>query len=112
MWTANHMHAQAIVALTESGTTALLMSRRDTRIPIYALTRHQGTRRRMALCRGVHPLDFDPSQLETLAPIREAMDFLKKREVLKDGDRVLFTKGDLNSPGGTNTMKIIKVGET
>ncbi len=111
MWTANHMHAQAIVALTESGTTALLMSRRDTSIPIYALTRHERTRRRMALCRGVYPLDFDPSQLETLAPIREAMDFLKKRALLKDGDRVLFTKGDMNSAGGTNTMKIIKVGE-
>ena len=110
MWTANHMHAQAIVALTESGTTALLMSRRDTRIPIYALTRHEGTRRRMALCRGVHPVDFDPSQLDTQAPVIEAMACLKKRDLLKDGDRVLMTKGDLGSPGGTNTMKIITVG--
>ena len=110
MWTANHMHAQAIVALTESGTTALLMSRRDTRIPIYALTRHESTRRRMALCRGVHPVDFDPSQLETQAPVIEAMACLKKRGVLNDGDRVLMTKGDMGSPGGTNTMKIITVG--
>ena len=108
-WTARNMHADAIISLTESGSTALLMSRTDTGIPIYALTRHERTRRRMALCRGVYPVDFAPSSLDNLAPVRESVDALKKRKLLKDGDRVLMTKGDFTGPGGTNEMKIIKV---
>jgi pyruvate kinase len=110
-WTARNMHANAIIALTESGSTALLMSRTDTRIPIYALTRHERTRRRMGLVRGVYPVDFTPTALETLAPVREAIATLLQRKLLKVGDRVLLTKGDFTGPGGTNEMKIVKVGE-
>jgi pyruvate kinase len=110
-WTANNMHAKAIVALTESGSTALLMSRTETSIPIYALTRHVRTRRRMALCRGVYPVDFDPSRLDTLAPTQEAIACLKGRGRIAPGDRVLITKGDFTGPGGTNTMKVVNVGE-
>src|SRR3546814_12899149 len=55
-WTAGHMHARAILAMTESGATAMMMSRSETRIPIYALTPHARTRHRLALCRGVYPL--------------------------------------------------------
>jgi pyruvate kinase len=110
-WTARNMHASAIIALTESGSTALLMSRTDNRIPIYALTRHERTRRRMGLVRGVYPIDFTPTALETLAPVREAVATLVRRKLLKDGDRVLLTKGDFTGPGGTNEMKIVKVGE-
>ncbi len=111
IWTANQMHAGAIVALTESGTTALLMSRQDTQIPVFAMTRHEGTRRRMALCRGVYPIEFAPTQLDGLVPTREAVDCLSKRKLLKDTDRVLVTKGDFSGPGGTNTMKIVQVGQ-
>jgi len=108
-WTARNMHANAIIALTESGSTALLMSRTDTRIPIYALTRHERTRRRMALCRGVYPVEFVPTSIT--APIREAVAALVERKLLQNGDRVLMTKGDFTGPGGTNEMKIIKVGD-
>jgi len=104
------MHANAIIALTESGSTPLLMSRTDTRIPIYALTRHERTRRRMGLVRGVYPVDFTPTSIT--APIREAVAVLVERKLLKNGDRVLLAKGDFTGPGGTNEMKIIKVGET
>ncbi len=110
-WTANQMHAKAIIALTESGATALLMSRTDTRIPIYALTQHEGTRRRMSLCRGVYPIAFVPSRLDTLAPVREAVSCLEERGAVAVGDRVLITKGDFTGPGGTNAMKIVSVGE-
>jgi len=110
-WTAQNMHAQAILALTESGSTALMMSRTETEIPIYALTPYERTRRRMCLCRGVYPIEFAPSGLETSKPVGEAVDCLKRRKLIKDGDRVLATKGDFNSPGGTNTMKIVIVGE-
>jgi pyruvate kinase len=109
-WTARNMHANAIISLTESGSTPLLMSRTDTRIPIYAMTRHERTRRRMGLVRGVYPIDFTPVSIT--APIREAVQCLIERKLLKNGDRVLLTKGDFSGPGGTNEMKIIKVGET
>ena len=108
-WTAQHMHAHAILALTESGSTAMMMSRTDLHIPIYALTGHEATRRRMALCRGVYPIEFAPSQLDTAAPIDEAVRCLLQRGVLHSGDRVLATKGDFTGPGGTNTMKIVCV---
>ena len=110
-WTAIHMRAKAIISLTESGSTALMMSRTDTHIPIYALTRHEKTRRRMALCRDVFPVDFDPSQFDSSAPLREAEDCMLKRGVIAKGDRVLLTKGDLDRTGGTNAMKIVTVGE-
>lgn len=108
-WTANQMRAKAIIALTESGATALMMSRTETLIPIYAMTQHEATRRKMTLCRGVYPIAFHPTRLETLAPAREAVSCLIQRGVLALGDRVLVTKGDFNGPGGTNSMKILSV---
>ncbi|MEW6167556.1 MAG: pyruvate kinase [Pseudomonadota bacterium] len=108
-WTARQMRARAIVALTESGATALMMSRTETQIPIYALTRHEKTRRRMALCRDVYPVAFVPSQLESVTQVREAIERLRHRGVLDVGDRVLLTRGDGFGSGGTNTMKIIQV---
>jgi len=109
-WTARRMHAQAILSMTESGSSALMMSRVERYIPIYALTRHDRTRRRMALCRGVFPVLFDPSSLDSLVAVREAVEAIKQRGLVKDGDRVLITKGDFTGPGGTNAMKIVTVG--
>ncbi|WP_293003073.1 pyruvate kinase [Nevskia sp.] len=109
-WTAQHMHAKAIVALTESGSTALMVSRTDTTIPVYALTRHERTRRKMALCRGVYPVAFDPSVSDAMLAEREAIESLKYRKVINPGDRVLLTRGDLTGAlGGTNSMKIVTV---
>ncbi|MGH8446409.1 MAG: pyruvate kinase [Solimonas sp.] len=112
-WTARHMHARAIIAMTESGATALMMSRSEARIPIYALTPHEKTRRRMAMCRGVYPVAFLASDESAagLAKTLEALDILKYRGAIADGDRVLITKGDGVSSGGTNTMKVMRVGE-
>lgn len=108
-WTARHMKAQAIVALTESGATALMMSRNTATIPIYAMTRHEQTRRRMALVRGVFPVAFEPQMLDTPRPVAEAVRCLHELGHLKPGDRVLVTKGDFTGPGGTNSMKIVTV---
>lgn len=110
MYTAQHMHANAILALTESGATARLMSRQDTRIPIYALTRWDATLRKMCLCRGVYPIPFDPDHLESSTkPVQDAVACLRARDLIKPGDRLLATKGDFDGPGGTNTMKIVQV---
>lgn len=110
MYTAQHMHANAIMALTESGATALLMSRQGTRIPIYAMTRWDATLRKMCLCRGVYPIPFDPDHLESSTkPVQDALSCLQSRGLIQPGDRLLATKGDFDGPGGTNTMKIVQV---
>ncbi len=111
VYTARHTRASAIIALTESGMTAIWMSRMDTRIPIYALTRSESTRRRMSLVRGVYPIEFVPSNLDGVTASREAAECLRQRGLLGRGDRVLVTKGDFNGPGGTNSMKVLNVGD-
>ncbi len=111
IYTAQNMQACAVLALTESGATAIWMSRAATAIPVYALTRHERTRRRLALCRGVYPVEFDPSSLDSVVAVREAIACLKGKGLLRDGERVVITKGDFDSIGGTNAMKVVKVGE-
>ena len=68
MYTANHLKVRAIVALTESGSTPLWMSRIRSDIPIYAFTRHEATRRRVTLYRGVYPVIFDVTHAEIATP--------------------------------------------
>lgn len=109
MYTAAHMHANAILALTESGSTALWMSRQISDIPIYALTRHERTRRRMALCRGVYPVGYDASMTEAVPSPLDALACLQRRGLLKAGERVILTHGDAGVPGGTNTLKVLTV---
>lgn len=109
VYTARHTRASAIIALTESGMTAIWMSRMDTHIPIFALTQHESTRRRMALVRGVYPIDFLPSNLDGIAASRESAARLKELGLLGKGDRVLITKGDFSGPGGTNSMKVLNI---
>ena len=112
MYAANHLHATAIISLTESGSTALWMSRISSGIPIYALTRHERTRRKAMLVRGVYPIAFDPTTTNPLVVIREAIETLYKRALLRDEDLVIITKGDMSGVvGGTNLMKVVRVGQ-
>ena len=112
MYAANHMSVRAIAALTESGSTALWMSRVNSEIPIYAMTRHEGSARRMALYRGVVPIYFPYDTKDHAEVNRQVVNELREREVLDDGDLVIITKGDLmGEMGGTNAMKIVRVGE-
>jgi pyruvate kinase len=112
MYTANHTGVKAIAALTESGATALWMSRISSDIPIYALTRHVETRRKVTLYRGVYPVSFDATTTDHPEMNREVIDELMRRGAVRDGDLVIITKGDLHGVlGGTNAMKMIKVGD-
>lgn len=112
MYAANHLEVKAIAALTESGSTPLSMSRISSGIPIYALTRHVATRRKVTLYRGVLPISFDITTNDHATANREAVDELKRRGVVRDGDLVIITKGDLMGiHGGTNSLKIVKVGD-
>ncbi len=114
MYLANHLQeVKAIVALTESGITALLMSRVRSGLPILALTPHPETLRRVALYRGVQPVAFDPSSEPPERLHLAALAQLQSLGLLQAGDRIIITHGDaLNIRGGTNTLKIVTVGET
>ncbi|MDH4133944.1 MAG: pyruvate kinase [Gammaproteobacteria bacterium] len=111
MYTANHLNVKAIASLTESGATTLWMSRISSGVPIYALTSHIETRRKVTLYRGVYPVAFDFRTNDTAELNREAVDELRRRGAVRDGDVVIITKGDLTGVlGGTNTMKVVVVG--
>ena len=110
MYTANHLNVKAIIALTESGSTALWMSRIRSDIPIYAFTPHVGTSRRVTLYRGVFPVFFEITHTEPRALYQDIFNTLLSNELVDVGDRVIFTQGDLDGvSGSTNSMKIIEV---
>ena len=112
MFTANHLDIKAIIALTESGTTPLLMSRINSSIPIYGLTRYDATLRRMSLYRDVYPFSFDATHIDRRVLNGSAISALQQRDILKKGDLVIITKGDLiGVHGRTNSMKIVTVGD-
>ena len=112
MYTANSLGVKAIAALTESGATALWMSRISSGIPIFAMTRHVETRRKVTLYRGVYPVSFDVTTPDHATVNMEAIDELVRRGAVRDGDMIIITKGDLRGVHGmTNAMKIITVGE-
>ena len=112
MYSANHIGAKAICALTETGGTCLWMSRISSGIPIYAFTRHTSTRRRVALYRGVYPIKFDITHADPLEANKQMIDQLMEQGAIEEGDFVIITKGDLRGKrGGTNNMKIIQVGQ-
>ena len=108
LFTAHHLGAKAIVALTDSGSTALWMSRHNVRMPIYAMTPNLSTQRRMTLYRNVRPLLMDNSTDRDSA-LLDAEAHLKKRGIVQTGDVYAITVGEpMGQPGGTNTLKICK----
>lgn len=111
MYTANHLDVKAIAALTESGSSTLWMSRVSSGIPIFALTPHVATRRRVTLYRGVYPVSFVVEHTDHATLNKEVIEELQRRGVVNDGDIVIITKGDLEVQGSTNAIKIVRVGE-
>jgi pyruvate kinase len=110
MYTANHMAVKAIIALTESGSTTRWMSRVRSDIPIYALTPYSSTSRRVALYRGVYPVEFELRGTERSHLYAEIFKTLLSNELVEIDDLVIFTKGDLEGvTGSTNAMKILRV---
>ncbi|MEJ2059380.1 MAG: pyruvate kinase [Gammaproteobacteria bacterium] len=111
MYTANHLGVKAIAALTESGATTAWMSRISSGIPIYALTRHEQTSRKLSLFRGVYPVMFETVASSHAEANQQAVSLLQGQNVVQEGDLVIITKGDLAGVmGGTNAMKIVRVG--
>lgn len=113
MYTANHFPGvKAIIALTESGYTPLIMSRIRSSVPIYSFSPHRDTQARSAMFRGVYTIPFDPAALPPGEVSQAAVDELLKRGLVEQGDWVILTKGDsYHTIGGTNGMKILHVGD-
>jgi pyruvate kinase len=111
MYTASSLKIKAVAAMTQSGKTVQYMSRLTSTVPIYALSSVTETRRRVTLFRGVYPIKFkgapDPEKC-----LHMAEDELLKRGAVQNGDLIVLTIGEpYGKAGGTNTMKIVKVGE-
>ena len=112
MYAANHLQVSAIGALTETGSTALWMSRISSAIPIYAVTKNEETLTRVTLYRGVYPISIS----RQLTSSYEANQTLVKKLIdhgkVEEGDLIIITKGDMfGVASGTNSMKIVKVGD-
>jgi pyruvate kinase len=112
LFTAYHLKVKCIAALTESGSTALWMSRLNCGVPIYALTSQTATRYRCALFRDVFPLMVKYVGHDREELLAEAEKVLFANNVVKEGDLIVLTIGEpIGKAGGTNTMKIVKAGE-
>ena len=111
LFTAYHLKVKAMAALTDSGSTALWMSRHNCGCPIYALTPKVGSQRKMALYRNVVPLFLEQST-DRDEVLRAAEDLLLAKGAATQGDMIVLTIGEpMGKSGGTNTMKIVRVGE-
>jgi pyruvate kinase len=112
LFAANHLKVKAIAAFTESGSTALWMSRLNCGVPIYALTPDVHTRHKVTIMRGVIPLLMRYIGTDRDELLREAEAELILAGAVKPGDLIILTIGEpIGQSGGTNTMKIVKVGE-
>ncbi|WP_299018235.1 pyruvate kinase [uncultured Photobacterium sp.] len=111
MYAANHMDGvKAMIAMTESGRTPLMMSRISSGLPIFSLSRNESTLNRAALYRGVTPVFFDRDSDTGLAAARHAIAVLKEQSFLVVGDLVIITQGDeMDIVGSTNNMRILTV---
>jgi pyruvate kinase len=112
LFTAYHLKVKAIASLTESGSTALWMSRLNCGVPIYALTAQTSTRYRVSLFRDTQPLTISYHGHDRDALLEEAERVLVENGVVQAGDLIVISFGEpIGKSGGTNTMKIVRIGE-
>jgi len=110
LFTAHHLGCKAIIALTESGSTALWMSRHNIKVPIYGLTSQSTSQRRMMLYSNVRPL-LMPKMGDRDEALALAEKMLVEAGVLRGGDTYAITCGEpMGYPGGTNMLKVCRVG--
>jgi len=111
MYAANHLDGvKAIIALTESGHTAKLMSRITSGLPIFSLSRHAKTLNKTAIYRGVYPVEFDSTKSNNDELSNDVLKAMIEKSELEVGDKVMFTHGDLmETVGASNTLKVLTV---
>jgi pyruvate kinase len=111
LFTAYHLRVKAIVALTDSGSTALWMSRHGIDVPIFAITPNLSTQRKVALYRNVHAFELAHASDREVV-LKAAQDLLLAKGVVQKGDMIVVTWGEpMGQVGGTNALKIMKIGE-
>ncbi len=112
MYTAGALKIRAIAALTHSGVTALFMSRRSSKVPVFALSPQEDTLGKVTLFRGVYPIEFGQGLCDPEIILDMAEDELLRRGAVRAGDLIIMTIGEpVGKAGGTNTMKIVRVGD-
>jgi len=116
MYAANHLGVKVVAALTESGKTALWMSRMSSNISIYAMSDKVETLRKTTIYRGVYPCGIDKTEVKDASDWekinRIVIDTLLQNKVVNNKDLVVLTKGSYQEgAGGTNMMKILRVGD-
>jgi len=110
LFTAYHLGCKVLIALTESGSTALWMSRHKIHVPIFGLTAQPISQRKMALYRNVRPL-LIAAHTDRDEALKQAEMLLVDQGVLKPGDTYAITCGEpMGYPGGTNMLKVCEVG--
>ena len=112
IYVSKYLSVKAIAALTQSGNAAQWLSRADSRAPIYALSPNKIARRKLTLHRNVFPYPIEHVDKNRDEILKEMEQVLLTNGAVSIGDTVLFTFGEpIGSPGGTNTLKVLKVGE-
>ena len=112
LFAASRLKVKAIVALTQSGSTPLWMSRINAGVPIFAMTPLSETLSKVTLFSGVHPIAFKSSSKDHSQALRDAEDELVRLKMVAPGDLMVMTIGEaIGQSGHTNTMKIVKVGD-
>jgi len=102
--------AKAILAFTQTGSTAALVSKYRPSLPIYAVTPSQTVRRRLSLYAGVRSIRVDIKGT-TEAQIHSVEEAVLESGFLQKGDVVVITMGSpLSDPGTTNLLKVHRLG--
>ncbi len=103
---AEELDCRLIVAFTESGSTARLVSSFRPGAPIVAITRHEDVYRRLALWWGVVPLHSGFLEITTDEMILHGQALLKERGLVRTGDTVLMLAGQTHTTGATNMLRV------
>lgn len=110
MHAANHFPIQAIITLTESGDTALWISRQQSTVPIIAVSANKRTIGRLCLAHNVFPVFMNYHQFAAETLNQQVLEELIKTGHLEKKSFVLLTRGRvIGTAGGTNSMEIIRV---
>ncbi|MDR1166302.1 MAG: pyruvate kinase [Deltaproteobacteria bacterium] len=104
--------AKAIVALTQGGSTARLISHLRQQVPVVGMTSSHATFRQLTLSWGVIPA-MTPSCDSILLLEQLASEYLVRKKLAAKGDVVFLTCGfPLQTSGTTNLIKLLDIGET
>ncbi len=109
-YTANQLaevlKADAIIVFTETGETARQVSRPRPCIPIFAFTANEHAARQMTISRAVIPFFLAKTNVKK-RPLNHIFSLLKKKKLIKKGERVILTAGvPMQGAGNTNMIRV------